>query len=102
MPHPHQLTGFRRYLASLPDDLLTSFTRCYTWLAGLRFTEGGTPTGLDLRRDCCLEECARRNLIRPILPAAKPRCQATGAGAGAGSAVTRGRRRNSSGHVATR
>ena len=99
MAHSDPLTGFRRYLASLPDDLLTSFTRCYTWLAGLRFTEGGTPTGLDLRRDCCLEECARRNLLRPILRAPKPRYQAAGAGSAAGA---RGRRRNSSGHVATR
>ena len=101
MPHPDPLTGFRRYLASLPDDLLTSFTRCYTWLAGLRFIEGSPPTGLDLRRDCCLEECARRNLLRPIRLASKPRCQATGAGAGS-AAGTRGRRRNSNGHVATR
>lgn len=60
MTHPKQLMSFRNYLGSLPDDLLTSLTRCYIWLASLRFTVGRYPTGLDLRRDCCLAECARR------------------------------------------
>lgn len=60
MIHPNQSTSFRDYLTSLPDDLLTSLTRCYIWLASLRFTVGRYPTGLDLRRDCCLAECARR------------------------------------------
>jgi hypothetical protein len=71
MNHPNQLISFRNYLSSLPDDLLTSLTRCYIWLAGLRFTEGKFPTGLDLRRDCCLDECARRRRSRGRVQAAR-------------------------------
>ena len=75
MTHPNQLTGFRKYLSSLPDDLLTSLTRCYIWLAGLRFTEGKQPTGLEFRRDCCLAECAWRGEF-PIRRPPRTRCNA--------------------------
>lgn len=78
MTNPKELTNFRRYLSSLPDDLLTSLTRCYIWLASLRFTEGRSPTGLDLRRDCCLEECARRRRPRArIAPSCPSRARHT-------------------------
>ena len=90
MAHQNQLARFQKYLSSLSDDMLASLTRCYVWLAGLRFTEGKQPTGLDLRRDCCLEECLRRGGIvwgepaptaapRPVpgrpVPIAESRCQ---------------------------
>ena len=89
MGQQKQVARFEEYLRSLPDGLLASLTRCYVWLAGLRFTEGKEPTGLDVRRDCCLEECLRRGGIvwgdpppgaerRPVpgrpVPIAKFRC----------------------------
>jgi len=75
MTHQNQLARFQKYLGSIPDDLLASLTRCYVWLAGLRFSEGKQPTGLDLRRDCCLDECLRRGGIiwSDVPPARIPR-----------------------------
>jgi len=90
MAQQNQLARFEKYLGSLPDGMLASLTRCYVWLASLRFSEGKQPTGLDLRRDCCLEECLRRGGIvwgdpvptgtpRPVpglpAPVAPSRCQ---------------------------
>ena len=75
MGQQKQLARFEEYLRSLPDGLLASLTRCYVWLAGLRFSEGKAPTGLDQRRDCCLEECLRRGGIiwNDAPPTGRPR-----------------------------
>jgi hypothetical protein len=51
------LETFRKYLQSLPEELLESVTEDYVWLAGLTFEE---PTDFRQRRECCREECARR------------------------------------------
>jgi hypothetical protein len=51
------LETFRKYLQSLPEELLESVTEDYVWLAGLTFEE---LTDFPQRRECCREECARR------------------------------------------
>jgi hypothetical protein len=54
---------FRRYLQSLPDDLLESVTEDYIWLAGLDFrNEPGPDAEFRRRRECCREECSRRGV----------------------------------------
>lgn len=54
---------FRRYLQSLPDDLLESVSEDYIWLAGLDFhTESGRDAEFRRRRECCREECSRRGV----------------------------------------
>ena len=54
------LETFRRYLESLPEDLLESVTEDYVWLAGLTLDHGGRSTDFLQRRECCRQECARR------------------------------------------
>ena len=63
MARQTELTNFRNYLSTLPDHLLSTLTQCYIWLADLRVSKGKRPTGLALRRNCCLAECARRGRI---------------------------------------
>ena len=55
-----RLATFRKYLESLPEDLLESVTEDYVWLAGLTFVRGAHSTDFVQRRECCREECARR------------------------------------------
>jgi hypothetical protein len=62
--HAEQLENFREYLRTLPDDLLAGVTQDYMWLTDLPFKKGPLRTGLQLRRDCCLEECALRRVPR--------------------------------------
>jgi hypothetical protein len=54
---------FRRYLQTLPDELLASVTEDYIWLASLDFREeAGRDAEFRRRRECCLEECSRRGV----------------------------------------
>ena len=64
MAQTEQLESFREYLRTLPDPLLASVTQDYMWLADLPFRKGVLRTGLQLRRECCLEECAHRRTPR--------------------------------------
>jgi hypothetical protein len=50
---------FRRYLESLPSELLESVTEDYVWLSGLTF-DRERDVEFRLRRECCREECVRR------------------------------------------
>ena len=53
-----RLVTFRKYLESLPEDLLESVTADYVWLASLTFDH----EDFLQRRECCREECARRGV----------------------------------------
>lgn len=53
--------AFRKYLRSLPSDLLESVSEDYVWLSGLDF-QRGPATEFLRRRECCREECARRGI----------------------------------------
>jgi hypothetical protein len=64
MAHSEQLETFREYLRALPDELLASVTQDYMWLADLPFRKGPLQTGLQLRMQCCLEECGHRRAPR--------------------------------------
>jgi hypothetical protein len=55
------LATFRNYLQSLPEDLLESVTEDYVWLAGLTLDRGAHSTDFLQRRECCREECTRRD-----------------------------------------
>lgn len=56
-------TTFRRYLETLPEDLLESVTEDYIWLAGLDFHEqAGRDAEFRRRRECCRQECLRRGV----------------------------------------
>jgi len=57
-----RLATFRKYLESLPEELLKSVTADYVWLAGLTFDRGASSTDFLQRRECCREECARRGV----------------------------------------
>ena len=57
-----RLATFRKYLQSLPEELLESVTADYVWLAGLTFDQGAQSTNFVERRECCREECARRGV----------------------------------------
>ena len=66
-------SAFRRYLESLPDDLLESVTEDYIWLAGLDFegAEGDPGSEFRRRRECCHEECERRGVPQLYVMAGK-------------------------------
>jgi hypothetical protein len=57
-----RLATFRKYLESLPEELLESVTADYVWLAGLTFDHGAHSTDFVQRRECCREECTRRGI----------------------------------------
>jgi hypothetical protein len=57
-----RLATFRKYLVSLPEDLLESVTADYVWLAGLTFDHGAQSADFLERRECCREECTRRGV----------------------------------------
>jgi hypothetical protein len=57
-----RLVTFRKYLQSLPEDLLECVTQDYVWLAGLTFDHGAQSEDFLQRRECCREECARRGV----------------------------------------
>ena len=54
------LETFRKYLQTIPEELLENVTEDYVWLAGLTLERGGHAPDFRLRRECCREECARR------------------------------------------
>lgn len=59
---PGGLDIFRQYLAALPDDLLESVTEDYVWLGGRMFLDLPASPEFQRRRECCREECSRRNV----------------------------------------
>ncbi len=59
MARPTSAT-FRKYLQSLPDELLECVAEDYIWLSSLAFHDGSRHTDFERRREWCREECARR------------------------------------------
>ena len=57
-----RLATFRKYLQSLPEELLESVTADYVWLASLTFDRGAQSADFAERRECCREECSRRGV----------------------------------------
>jgi hypothetical protein len=58
----HALAIFRAYLESLPEDLLTTVTADYVWLAEAFRDDGERGADFGMRRECCRQECIRRGV----------------------------------------